>query len=310
MKLRYIVAVLLPIIAVVVYVVVLKVNVIEIERTMSPQLISAFILSYLGQIALIALRDRKLVGVSFFNAFKARLLGNAVSLLLPGWVGQELTRAIVYNKEGVDLVKGFSLSILEGYFDVTTGTVLFLSLLYFVPIKYIYLEVIYVLYAIGNLIGWLSGITYVFFTANRAMRVEQAILRLAGFEKYHFILEVGKKAMKEKITFVNSVYFYFITALGYVVQSLPFFLIRPNLLEDVIVNMTFFIAYLFPIPGAAGVSEIALSFYLPSHYVVDVALLGFVEYFIGFIFVGEINLDELKNELNKVKKYGELYKGS
>ncbi|MBW9141031.1 MAG: flippase-like domain-containing protein [Candidatus Aramenus sp.] len=309
MKLKYIVAVLLPVLAIVVYTVVLKVNVLEIARTMSPQLILAFLLSYLGQVAVIALRDRKLVGVSFFNAFKARLLGNAVSLLVPGWVGQELTRALIYNKQGVDLVRAFSLSILEGYFDVTTGTAMFLALLYFIPVKYIYIEIIYVLYAVGNLIGWLSGITYVFFTANKAVKIEQAIIKLAGFEKYHFILEIGKKAMKDRMNFTNSIYFYFLTALGYLVQSSPFYLIRPNVLEDLIVNMTLFIAFLFPIPGAAGVSEIALSFYLPSHYVIDVAILGFVEFLMGFVFIGEVNLDELKNELDKIKKYGELYKG-
>jgi len=304
---KYVFTALLPILVVVVYSIIFKINIIEIVRSLTPMIILAFVLSYLGQILVIALRDKKIVGVSFYTAFKARLLGNSIGLILPGWVGQELTRATVYSKEHVELIQGFSLSLLEAYYDVTVGSLMFLVLL---PIRFIAIELIYIFITIGNIIGWSLGLAYVYTTAGKSIRIEKSIVKLIGLDKYYFVLNKGKQAMKDKIEGKNFITYFSLTVLGYLVQSLSFLAMVSDYFKDILINMTFFAATLFPIPGASGVSEIAFSLFLPPHFVVAAVVLELLDYFIGFIFIRDIDINELKKEFYKIKKYGEFYQGS
>jgi hypothetical protein len=304
---KYVFTALLPILVVIIYSIIFKINIVQIVRSLTPEIILAFILSYIGQISVIAIRDKKIVGVSFYTAFKARLLGNSIGLILPGWVGQELTRATVYSREKVELIQGFSLSLLEAYYDVTAGSVMFLILL---PIRFIALELIYIFITLGNIIGWSLGLAYVYTTAGKTIKIEKSVVKLIGLDKYYFVLNKGKQAMKDKIEGKNFIKYFFLTILGYLVQSLSFIVIVPDYFKDVLINMTFFAATLFPIPGASGVSEIAFSLFLPPHFVVAVVVLELLDYFIGFIFIRDIDINELKKEFYKIKKYGELYQGS
>ncbi|ARM76358.1 lysylphosphatidylglycerol synthase domain-containing protein [Acidianus manzaensis] len=297
----------LPILVLFLYSILFHVNIILSLEKINIIVILSFIASYLFQILFIAIRDSKIVKVSLANAYKARLLGNAVGLLVPGWAGQELTRAIVYNRENKELIDAFSLSVAEASFDVIAGSIIFLAIL---PLKFYAIEFLYILVAIGNIAGWGIGMAYVYSTAGRHIGIEKSILRLAKFDQYYFVLLKGKDAIKNNISDINIIYYFALTIAGYLVLSAGIFPLVHNYFYDILVTMSYFVATLFPIPGASGVSELALAILLPSTYVFDIVILEYVCYSLGYIFIGEINISELKKEMKKIREYGKFYQDS
>lgn len=294
----------LPIVVLLLYSLIAHVDILLALSKINIIVILAFIASYLGQTLIIAIRDSILVKVSIKNAFKARLFGNAVSLIIPGWIGQELARAIVYTKGGKKLPDAFSLSILEGFFDVVTGSLLFLAIL---PLNLYILEFLYVLVAVGNIIGWGIGIAYVYSTAGKHVSFEKGVLRLIKIDRYYFLLLRGKDVIKNSLNAKYIFSYFTLTLLSYLVFSFAVFYLIPNYLYDILVIMTYFVSSLLPIPGAAGVSELALTLLLPSSYVFDIIILIYVCYSIGFAFVGEVSLNELKKEMKQIIEDGKFY---
>lgn len=307
MNWKTLVSIFLPILVLLLYSAIFHVNIFFALSKINVFVILIFITSYLGQILVVSIRDSKLVKISVKTAFKARLLGNAVGLVIPGWAGQELARAIVYTKDGKRLIDAFSLSIAEASLDVISGCILFLAVL---PIKFYFLEFLYILVAIGNIVGWGIGMAYIYSTAGKHIGLEKNILRLAKIDKYYFILIRGKNVIKSSLNDKYLIVYFIITLIGYLILSLGVFPLIHNYFYDVLITMSYFAASLLPIPGAAGVSELALAILVPPAYVFDIIVLEYVCYSLGFILMGEINLSELKKEMRQIIEDGKFYQDS
>jgi hypothetical protein len=305
MNWKNIIAGILPFLALLVYSLLFHVNIILALEKINYIVILSFLSAYFLQMSIISLRDKYMVNISYKTAFKARLLGNAISLLIPGWAGQELARAAIYNLEKKNLIESLSLSIAEAPFDVISGAILFIIIL---PIKFYYIEFLYILVALGNIVGWSIGIAYVYSTAGRHVEAEKRLMKLIGIEKYYFLLLQGKDSIRNSIGNKRFIMYMALSFLGYLVLSAGLYPLIPNYFYDIVVTMAYFAATLFPIPGASGVSELALAIVLPSSYVFDIIILEYVSYALGFIFLREISFSELKKDIDKIKKDGELYK--
>ena len=305
MNWKNIIAGILPFLALLVYSLLFHVNIILALEKINYIVILSFLSAYFLQMSIISLRDKYMVNISYKSAFKARLFGNAISLLIPGWAGQELARAAIYNLEKKNLIESLSLSIAEAPFDVISGAILFIIIL---PIKFYYIEFLYILVALGNIVGWSIGIAYVYSTAGRHVETEKRLMKLIGIEKYYFLLLQGKDSIRNSIGNKRFIMYMALSFLGYLVLSAGLYPLIPNYFYDIVVTMAYFAATLFPIPGASGVSELALAIVLPSSYVFDIIILEYVSYVLGFIFLREISFSELKKDIDKIKKDGELYK--
>ncbi|WP_162309145.1 lysylphosphatidylglycerol synthase domain-containing protein [Acidianus infernus] len=305
MNWKNIISIMLPFLALFGYSLIFHVNIILALEKINYIVILGFLSAYIAQISIISIRDKYIVKVSYKNAFKARLLGNASSLLIPGWAGQELARAAIYNLEKRNLIESLSLSIAEAPFDVISGAILFIIVL---PLKFYYIEFIYIIVALGNIIGWSIGMTYIYSTAGKYVETEKKIMRLIKVDKYYFLLLQGKDSIKKSIGNKRFIIYMALSFLGYLVLSAGLYPLIPNYFYDIIIIMAYFAATLFPIPAAAGVSELALALVLPSSYVFDIIILEYVSYALGFIFLREVSFSELKKDIDKIKKDGELYK--
>ncbi|WP_052349464.1 lysylphosphatidylglycerol synthase domain-containing protein [Candidatus Acidianus copahuensis] len=296
----------LPIIVLLVYSEIFNLNIVLALEKINPSAILSFLGGYFAQIIIVSFRDKKIVDTDLKTAFKARFLGYAVGLIVPGWAGQELTRSIVYNRNGKALVEGFSLSVTEASFDVIAGCILFITLL---PIRFYIIDVIYILVALGNIVGWSTGIAYLYSTAGKTVKIEVNLLKLLRMDKYYYILEKTKKSIKVALSISRALAYLGITILGYVIFSLGLFPLLPNVYLDLLVAMSYFVSTLIPIPGASGVSELALAIFLPPSLVFDIVTLQLFAYSLGFSLIREIDLNELKKELDKIKRDGELHQG-
>ncbi|WP_373467989.1 lysylphosphatidylglycerol synthase domain-containing protein [Acidianus infernus] len=305
MNWKNIISIMLPFLALFGYSLIFHVNIILALEKINYIVILSFLSAYMAQISIISIRDKYIVKVSYKNAFKARLLGNASSLLIPGWAGQELARAVIYNLEKRNLIESLSLSIAEASFDVISGAILFIIVL---PLKFYYIEFIYIIVALGNIIGWSIGMIYIYSTAGKYVETEKKIMRLIKVDKYYFLLLQGKDSIKKSIGNKRFIIYMALSFLGYLVLSAGLYPLIPNYFYDIIIIMAYFAATLFPIPAAAGVSELALALLLPSSYVFDIIILEYVSYALGFIFLREVSFSELKKDIDKIKKDGELYK--
>ncbi|MCY0873690.1 MAG: UPF0104 family protein [Acidianus infernus] len=305
MNWKNIISIMLPFLALFGYSLIFHVNIILALEKINYIVILGFLSAYIAQISIISIRDKYIVKVSYKNAFKARLLGNASSLLIPGWAGQELARAVIYNLEKRNLIESLSLSIAEASFDVISGAILFIIVL---PLKFYYIEFIYIIVALGNIIGWSIGMIYIYSTAGKYVETEKKIMRLIKVDKYYFLLLQGKDSIKKSIGNKRFIIYMALSFLGYLVLSAGLYPLIPNYFYDIIIIMAYFAATLFPIPAAAGVSELALALLLPSSYVFDIIILEYVSYALGFIFLREVSFSELKKDIDKIKKDGELYK--
>lgn len=290
----------LPVFIIILYSLILHVNLIEAITEIKISFLVSFFLAYLAQILVISFRDSMITNLDYYTCVKARLLGNAASLIIPGAAGPDLSRAVIYVHKNVKLEKAFTLSIYESFFDVNIGAGLYLALFW---VKVSPLETILILVAVLNILGWISGIGYAYHTSGRLNRLEEKIFNIKFIkplsQSYLVLKSEIKGQIRNKKLFLYSV---FLTGLGYFIQSLPFYFIRSNLLLDYLINQTYLIATLVPIPSAAAIAELALSAVLPPIYVVQVRIMELVSYSLGFIYLREIKLEVLKKEVKEVWK--------
>ncbi|MEM4046656.1 MAG: lysylphosphatidylglycerol synthase domain-containing protein [Metallosphaera sp.] len=303
MEKKLLIGTLIPPIVIVLYSLYFHLNFVSVMRNIDPKLLILFISTYLAQIAVLALRDSRIAQVSYFTAFKARLLGNSVGLVIPGWAGQDLARASVYSRYNRDIVKSFAFSLNEAMYDVVIGSLLFLAL---VDIKASSIDLIYVLTALGNVVVWTLGMGYVIFTSRRVIRAEEKLVNFLKLKNYYFLLQKGKEKVREATTwesiFINSA----LTVLGYLIQSVAFYYVVPSFAFDVLINMTYFAASLIPVPASSGFAELGLSIYFHPNLVVAIRILELINYSLGFIFIREISLNHLKSQFNEIRSYGKL----
>ena len=290
----------LPVIVIVAYSLILHVNLINAILEINLYFLISFFIAYLGQILVTSYRDSLITNLDYYTCIKARLLGNAVSLVIPGAAGPDLSRAVSYVHKNVKLDKAFTLSLYESFFDVNVGAVLYLLLFW---IKLSPLETIMILVSLGNIVGWSSGLGYAYFTSGKLNKIEQKIFNIKYIKPLSESYLVLKNVMKERAQNKRLVIFsILLTALGYFIQSLPFYFIRDNLLLDYLINQTYLVATLVPIPSAAGIAELALSAVLPPLYVIQVRILELVSYSLGFIYLKDIKLEVLKKEVKEIWK--------
>jgi len=291
---------IIPIVVILIYSIIFRINIINAIIEINRIFVLLFFLSYIGQILVVSYRDSLITNLDYYTAFKARLLGNAVSLIIPGAAGPDLSRAISYVHKNVKLDKAFTLAIYESFYDVNVGAVLFLLLFW---IKLTPLESILILVSLANILGWSSGLGYAYFTSGKLNKIEQKLFNFKIFkpltESYLNLKDVLRVQLKNKKTVAYSV---FLTALGYFIQSLPFYILFKNFLFDYLVNQTYLVATLVPIPSAAGIAELALSAILPPIYVIQIRILELVSYSFGFIYIKEIKLEVLKKEVKEIWK--------
>lgn len=287
MEKKLLAAVLIPPAVIVAYSVYFHIDFINVLKTMDPVLFALFVTTYLAQLMILAIRDSRIAQVPYFTAFKARLLGNAIGLIIPGWAGQDLARATVYSRYNNDLVKSFALSLTEAFYDVVVGSLMFLLL---IEIKASPVDFIYIIATLGNIIGWTLGTGYVIFTSKKVVKMEEKLIRTFKLENYYSLLQKGKDSVKNVTTgkslIVNSI----LTVLGYLVQSVAFFYIVPSFPLDVLVNMTYFAASLIPVPASSGFAELGLSIYFVPRVVVALRILELIDFSIGFVLIKEISL--------------------
>ncbi|MFP3347330.1 MAG: UPF0104 family protein, partial [Sulfolobaceae archaeon] len=69
-----------------------------------------------------------------------------------------------------------------------------------------------------------------------------------------------------------------------------------------LINTTYQVALLVPIPSAAGISELALTAIVPPLLVLQIRVLELLSYSLGFVYVREISIDEIRKEVKEVWK--------
>lgn len=301
---------IIPIVVIIVYSLLFHVNPIDVITSTSPFLIVLFFLTYVASVGIISVRDMLITRLSYSTVFKARLLGNAVGLIIPGLAGPDLTRSVVYslNDRG-KLVEYFSLAIYEAFYDVVTISLMFILLF---PLFFSPLAIPFLLVTLANIAGWGGGFAYVYIFSEKTNRLESFIFsnfRQAKNLAYYYSL--AKRVIKNKLTPKEMIIYYIISGTGYVVQSIPIlFLIHEfNLILAVYVFMLYLSAELIPIPAGAGFAEYSLSIFLTPANVVRVRIFTLLSVLIGFIYINEIKLEELKKEFKNLKVDGSVSKG-
>ena len=298
---KFVAILFLPIAVIIVYTIIFRINLLDVFLNLNPYFVLSFFLAYIGQIGIVSLRDSKIANVDYITAFKARLFANGVSLIIPGAMGPDLARAVIYVKKGVSLDTALSLSLLESFYDVTVISLMFLVLFWF---HFSPLDIILLLTAIGNIFFWFAGIGYVYGTSHYALnRIEQRVFSLKWLKPLEGAYLNGKSAMKERLRDKYLVFYSsLVTFLGYIVQSLPFYLISQSLLKSVLINTIYQVALLVPIPSAAGVAEISLLAVVPPLIVLQIRVLELLAYSLGLIFVKDISIGELRSEVKEIWK--------
>ena len=291
----------LPIIIIVVYSIIFRIDLLNVFLNLNPYFVIAFFITYLAQLGIVSIRDSKIAGVDFLTAFKARFFANSVSLIIPGAMGPDLARAVIYLRKGLTIDRAFSLSLLESFYDVNVIAFMFLVLIWF---RFSPLEIILILTALGNIFMWFLGIGYVYGTSHYNLnRVEQKVFSIKYLKPLEEAYLNGKVEMKGKLkdpllTFSSIM----LTLIGYLVQSLPFYLISRSFLQPIIINTTYQVALLVPIPSAAGVAELSLTALVPPLVVLQIRVLELISYSLGFVYVKEISIDEIRKEVKEVWK--------
>lgn len=302
MEKKFLFTVFLPIIVIVAYTLIFHINPANVFLKMNPYFVGLFFLSYFLQIGLLAYRDSKISGLPISITYRSRLFANGVSLVMPGALGPDLGRAIFYVKgKKMGLDKAFSISLYESFYDVTVLSVLFLILIWF---HFSPVELILVLTALANIVLWIGGIGYVYGTSHKSLnKIENLIFSIKYIKPLQNAYLNGKEAIKSRMSDpVLTTFSVFLTALAYIIQSIPFYLLFNSFFFSITVNITYQVALLVPIPSAAGVAELALTALVPPLLVLQIRILELVSFAFGLIYVKDIKLSELKDEVKAVWK--------
>ncbi|AGE72426.1 hypothetical protein SacRon12I_00850 [Sulfolobus acidocaldarius Ron12/I] len=298
---KLVIVAVLPIAVIIGYALIFKIDLIDVFLSMDPVFVVLFFLSYITQCLILAYRDSMISKVNFFTSFKARLFGNGISLIIPGAAGPDLARAILYTKKGISLDKAFSISLIESFFDVTVVSVMFLILFW---LRFSPLLIIFVFVAFFNVAMWIAGFGYVYGTSHETLnRLEQKIFTFKYIKPLERAYLDSKWLIKDRLSNVKMASFYSaLTVIGYILQSLPFYLIFSSYLKSIIINITYQVSLLVPIPSAAGAAELALTAIIPPSLVLVVRILELIAYSLGLIFVNDIKFSELREKVKEVWK--------
>ncbi|WP_338600088.1 hypothetical protein V6M85_11280 [Sulfolobus tengchongensis] len=294
---KYIAAIVLPFIVVAVYAFIFKINILHVLSE-DPRFFLLFLLTYIVQNFIISIKDSLLTKLRVDVTLKARLLGNSIGLLIPGWAGQELVRSLVYNKHGLNLRQSFSFSILVGSIDVLAicfGYILFLPL-YFNP-----LELIFILVVISNIAGWAAALSYFYLQHNKVNKVEQFIFKIIKMERIVADYIEFKQYLKQGTT-KDFTFYILIGALSFTCYGGYFYYITHNILLSIFIAFLYQVSTLIPIPSAAIVGELALSIFLNPSYVFLTRLNYIVANIIGFVFFKDMSFEELKKWSKEILK--------
>ncbi len=292
----------LPIVVIVAYIIIFHVDPFEILLLLPWYFVPSFFLAYFVSNAIAAVRDSMIAEVSYGTALKARLLGNAVSLIIPGALGPDLSRALVYVNRGVKIEDALVYSFIIAFYDVVIGSFLFLAVLFVRPEL---LSFFYVLIAFGNILYWLLIMGYIAGTAGSKMnKLEDYIFKkLQEYPEiskaYQRAKQVTRDKMNSKLTSFSAI----ITILEYAVQALPFYFVFHSYLYSLYLNQLYFVSLLIPIPAGAVSSELALTSVLPPLYAIGIRVLELFAYSLGFVFIKEVNLTRLQEE---IRRYGKV----
>ncbi|BBG24243.1 lysylphosphatidylglycerol synthase domain-containing protein [Sulfuracidifex tepidarius] len=288
---------LLPIIVIGIYSFLYHVNPFKLFVS-DPLLFLAFFVFYVIQNGIDAVRDKLLTGLPYLTVLKARLTGNAYGLILPGWMGQELVRALVYNPKLDNMKKGLGFSIVEGFIDTIAICSLYLV---FLPFFFSPVQIFFVFVALGNILGWGAGISFVYYTHDRVGRIENSLinlLRLKSFtEKYREFKSYMRVGIEGKFPLLFGISF-----LSFWVQGLFFFLITHNLLVSSFLIGIYMVGALIPIPSEAGIGELILSLFLSPQNVVITRMSYLVSNAVGFLLSRDVSFKEVKNGIALVTK--------
>ncbi|MGC9105221.1 MAG: lysylphosphatidylglycerol synthase transmembrane domain-containing protein [Thermoprotei archaeon] len=302
---KLIASALLPPIIVIAYSLYFKVDPIGIIYEFPPYFLFAFLGSYLASNAVASLRDYLLAKVPYRVALKARLLGNAVSLLIPGALGADLTRALVYTEATRKrLEESLAVSTVSAFYDVVIGSLMYLALLIVRPSLF---DLIYALIAVGNVLFWFVVIGYAAGTAKLGLnRVERMILgRLKDYPEVEAAYLRAKEVIRTRNAGPLVLIYSLLTVLQFLIQAIPLVFVFKSYLIALMVNQLYFVSLLVLIPAGAISSEIALSSVLPPLYAIGIRTLELISYASGFVFIKDLNLKQMEEEL---RRYGKVPK--
>jgi len=299
---RFILIAIIPFIVILIYSYIFKLDLIAVLSTIESRLMLNFITFYIISNLIFAFRDSRIANSRFITAIKARFLGNAFSLILPGWSGAELARALVYSsKEKMEFVRAFSYSLVFGFYDVLVGASLFLILSIFYYESFL---IIFIIYSIINIGVWISSFTYLYLSGQKLNKFEKFIFeRIRIINNLSGLYVLSKNTIREGLSTTRISEYVSISIIGYILQSLSFLTIA-NMPFATFLNQLYLVSLLVPTPSGAGAREILLSLYLKPEVVVQVVVLETICYALGFIFIGEIDIKELKNQLKNIFRNG------
>jgi len=299
---KFILIAIIPFVVILIYSYIFKIDLIAVLSTIESRLTLYFITFYIISNLIFAFRDSRIANSRFITAIKARFLGNAFSLILPGWSGAELARALVYSsKEKMEFVRAFSYSLVFGFYDVLVGTSLFLILSIFYYESFL---IIFIIYSIINIGVWISSFTYLYLSGQKLNKFEKFIFeRIRIINNLSGLYVLSKNTIREGLSTTRISEYISISIIGYMIQSLSFLTIA-NMPFATFLNQLYLVALLVPTPSGAGAREILLSLYLKPEVVLQVIVLETICYALGFIFIGEIDIKELKNQLRNIFRNG------
>ncbi|BBD73947.1 hypothetical protein HS1genome_2336 [Sulfodiicoccus acidiphilus] len=293
---------------IIVYSLVTRLNIIATIEGIRPLVLLSFFAAYLGQVATLSTRDlvitKMVSGTSlrFTSTFKARLTGNAVGLVVPGWIGPDLSRALRYTRDGVRLQDALTTSLSEAFYDVMGMCVMFTAL--FFALDRVPLYIPFLLIALANIGGWLTVFAY--FQTNSQVNWLEA--KAIQFMPYKRLISSIYETVKGNFTKPIAKLKYFgtllaLSSLGWTVNVVPFWYYTNSAKAALFTGFLYFVSGLVPIPASAvGIPEISLSLALPAGSVVQVVVIETLCVASGFLFLHEVNLNELKRVAKEIEK--------
>lgn len=294
---KYIAAIILPFIVIWVYAIIFKLNITYILSE-DPRFFILFLTTYLIQNSIDSFKDSLLTKLRIDKTLKARMVGNAIGLLIPGWAGQELARSLVYNKYGRNLRKSFSYSMLVGSIDVLAICFGYLLLL---PLYFNPLEIIFVFITISNIAGWGIALSYFYFQSSKLNKLEEFIFKIIKVEHISSSYLEFKSYLRQE-TSKDIIIYTLIAMLSFASYGMYFYYIIHNILLSIFISFLYQAATLIPIPSGAIVGELALSIFISPSYVFLTRLNYIVSNLLGFMFFKEMNFEELKKLSKEVLK--------
>ncbi|BCU67467.1 hypothetical protein HS7_09040 [Sulfolobales archaeon HS-7] len=303
-KKTIVVIVLIPLILYV-YSLITHVSLINALESVKPEEYAYFIGAYMLQCYVLSIRDSYIVKriskikISRLYAFRARVASNFIGFIIPGTVGGDLTRALYYQRKGAKVHESFASSLIEAFFDGIAGNGLYIFLfLVFLNVG----TVIFFLIALANLIFWIALVGY-FHLSSRINRVEAFLLSKLpiniDLNRFYseFKGDFKKISVYKEMVLIGII----LTTIGYLIVAIPFIIYTNHYLTALLANQLYQVASFIPIPGYAGITELALSSVLPPKNVIEVRYLEIINALTGIYGVKDIDINDLRNAINEIR---------